>query len=207
MKPVRLTAWLPFAALLGAAPLGAQTALAVAPSETDRSPIVAVGPVLAEAELSEALRSGLPVRMRFRTELWRDELIDDLVADDDFVIVLRYEPIERRYELYDGRSSSAAGYYSSYARVRAALETTYAPDIRPRARGRYYYLASLEVETLALSDLDELESWLRGELTPAVSGGGSVLGAIGNGAKRVFIRVLGLPARRLEARSPVFRIR
>jgi len=193
--------------LLRAAPADAQAPLSVSPSETDRAPVVAVGPVLAEAELSEALRSGLPVRMRFRTELWRDELVDDLVADDNFVIVLRYEPIERRYEVYDGRSGNAAGYYSSYARVRAALETRYQPDMRPRSRGRYYYLASLEVETLALSDLDELESWLRGELTPAVSGGGSVLGAIGNGAKRVFIRVLGLPARRLEARSAPFRIR
>ncbi len=204
MTPARLVILL---LLFRAAPVGAQAALAVSPADGDRSPIVSVGPVLAEAALAEALVSGLPVRMRFRTELWRDELIDDLVADDDFIIVLRYEPIERRYEVYDGRRGAAAGYYSSYARVRAALETRYHLDMRPRSRGRYYYLSNLEVETLALSDLDELESWLRGELTPAVSGGGSVLGAIGNGAKRVFIRVLGLPARRLEARSAPFRIR
>ena len=194
-------------ALALAVPVAAQSQLTVTPADTDRSAIVTVGPVLSEAALAEALRSGLPVRMRFRTELWRDELLDDLVDDDTFVVVLRYEPIERRYEIYDGRRRGATGYYSSYERMRAAVENRYALDVRPRSRGRYYYLASLEVETLALSDLDELQGWLRGELTPAVSGDGSILGAIGNGAKRVFIRVLGLPARRLEARSAPFRIR
>lgn len=195
------------AVLLGLTPAAAQAQLSVAPAGTTRAPMIHVGPVLGEAALAEALQSGLPVRMHFRAELWRDEFFDDLVDDADFVIVLRYEPLERRYEVYDTRRSRTAGLYSSYARMRAGVETYYGIDIRPRSRGRYYYLASLEVETLALSDLDELEGWLRGELTPAVSGGGSVLGAIGNGAKRVFIRVLGLPARRLEARSPPFRIR
>ena len=193
--------------LLLRSPLAAQRPLTVVTSDADRRPIVSVGPVLEEADLAEALRSGLPVRMRFRTELWRNELIDDLVDDAELVVVLRYEPIERRYEVYDGRQGGISGYYSTYARMRAAIETRYPFEIRPRSRGRYYYLASLEVETLALSDLDELEAWLRGELTPAVSGGGSIVGAIGNGAKRVFIRVLGLPARRLEARSAPFRIR
>ena len=190
-----------------ATPVVAQAQLAVSPSDTDRRAIVTVGAVLAEAALAEALQSGLPVRMRFRTELWRDEVLDDLVDDDEFVIVLRYEPIERRYEVYDQRRRGAAGFFSSYDRMRAAIENRYAIEMRPRSRGRYYYLSTLEVETLALSDLDELQGWLRGELTPAVSGTGSILGAIGNGAKRVFIRVLGLPARRIEARSAPFRIR
>ena len=194
-------------ALTRATPASAQARLVVASADADRSPIVSVGPVLAEADLAEAMRSGLPVRMRFRTELWRDEFLDDLVADGEFVLVLRYEPIERRYEVYDGRSGGAAGFYSTYATMRAAVETRYVFDMRPRSRGRYYYLSSVEVETLALSDLQELQSWLRGELSPAVGGDGSVLGAIGNGARRAFIRILGLPARRFEARSAPFRIR
>ena len=193
--------------LLAATPVAAQEPLSVGAAPGDQSAVLSVGPILGEAALAEALHSGLPVRMRFRTELWRDELLDDLVDDAAFILVLRYEPIARRYEVYDSRSGGVAGYYSSYARMRGAIETGYPVPIRPRARGRYYYLASLEVETLALSDLDELQSWLRGELTPAVGGDGSILAAIGNGAKRVFIRVLGLPARRVEARSPPFRIR
>ncbi|HEX6588983.1 MAG TPA: DUF4390 domain-containing protein [Longimicrobiales bacterium] len=194
-------------ALARATPALAQAPLAVAPAEVDRSPVVSVGPVLAEADLAEAMRSGLPVRLRFRTELWRDEFLDDLVADGEFVLVLRYEPIERRYEVYDERRGGAAGFYSTYSRMRAAIETRYGFDMRPRSGGRYYYLSTLEIETLALSDLAELQSWLRGELSPAVTGERSVLGAIGNGARRAFIRILGLPARRHEARSTPFRIR
>ncbi|HUF11612.1 MAG TPA: hypothetical protein VMN78_00765 [Longimicrobiales bacterium] len=195
------------ALLLAASSAAAQEPLTVVPEPVDLSPVLSVGPILGQAALADALRSGLPVRMHFGVELWRDELLDDLVDGAEFVIVLRYEPIARRYEVFDSRRAATIGFYSSYAGMRAAIETSYAVGIRPRGRGRYYYLASLEVETLALSDLDELQGWLRGELTPAVGGGGSILGAIGNGAKRVFIRVLGLPARRVEARSPPFRIR
>lgn len=188
-------------------PAAAQEPFSVTPTGPERAPVLSVGPVLAEAGLAEALESGLPVRMRFRTELWRKELLDDLVDDRDFVLVLRYEPLARRYEVYDSRRGRTAGLYSSYDRMRAAIETQYPLDIGPRSPGRYYYLASLEIETLALSDLDELEGWLRGELSPAVGGGGNILGALGNGVKRLFIRVLGLPTRRLEARSTPFRIR
>jgi hypothetical protein len=195
------------ALLLPLAPAAAQQPFAVRPSDADRSPVLSVGPVLEEDALVEALQSGLPVRLRFRVELWRDELFDDLVDDAEFVIVLRYEPLERRYQVFDSRGERTPRLYSSYVRMRAAIETSYEVPLRPRGRDRYYYLASLEIETLALSDLDELEGWLRGELSPAVTGERSILGAIGAGAKRLFIRVLALPARRLEARSPSFRIR
>lgn len=193
--------------LLRSSPAAAQEPFTVAPSGADHAAVLSVGPVLAEPALAEALVSGLPIRMHFRAELWRDELFDDLVDQAEFVIVLRYEPLERRYQVFDTRLGRTAGLYSSYVRMRGAIETVYGIDVRPRGRGRYYYLASLEVETLALSDLDELEGWLRGELSPAVSGEGSVLGALGAGAKRLFIRVLGLPAKRIESRSPPFRVR
>ena len=195
------------ALLLRLEPAAAQEPFAVRASETDLAPVLSVGPVLAEETLTEALEAGLPLRMRFRVELWRDELLDDLVEDAEFVIVVRYEPLERHYEVFDTRDPGGTRFHGSYSRLRAALETQYGAAITPRRSGRYYYLASLEMETLALTDLEELEGWLRGELTPAVGGQGSVLGAIGTGAKRLFIRVLGLPARTMEARSPAFRIR
>jgi hypothetical protein len=83
----------------------------------------------------------------------------------------------------------------------------YAPAVRPIRPGRYYYIVSLEIETLSLSDLEELERWLRGELEPAVRGGGSVGEALGTGVKRLLLRVLDVPARRYQARSSRFRVR
>ena len=82
----------------------------------------------------------------------------------------------------------------------------YALSLRPSRRGRYYYTGALDIETLSLSDLEELERWLKGELQPAVSGDRSIPGALGQGARRLFIRVLSLPERRLEARSDRFRV-
>ena len=90
--------------------------------------------------------------------------------------------------------------------VRSAVEGSYTPALRPARQGRYYYTALLELETLTLSDLAELERWLKGELQPAVSGDGSVPSAVGQGVKRLLVRVLRLPARRFEARSGWFRV-
>jgi hypothetical protein len=92
----------------------------------------------------------------------------------------------------------------------SALRRTHAPGLLssgPTRAGRYYYLAHLEIETLSLSDLEELERWLQGELGPAVGGGRSLTGAVGEGAKRLLIRLLGLPTRRVEARSDRFEVR
>lgn len=194
------------ALLFAAAPAAAQAPYAVRVAD-DRSALLLVGPVLAEAALIEALEAGLPVRMRFRAELWKDALFDDLVGDGEFVLVVRYEPIERVYQVLDGRRAGAVASFRSFALMRGAVEATYRMDFRPRSTGRYYYLSTLELETLALSDLEELQAWLSGELSPAVAGDGNVLGALGSGARRLFIRVLRLPTRRFEARSPTFRIR
>lgn len=166
-------------------------------------PVLEIGSVLQDAELEEATSSGLPIRLRIRVELWRDGFIDDLEASDSWTVILLFEPLERVY-LVRPRSGRAQR-YASYGGARGALETRYPLDIRPRRSGNYYYTANLEVETLSLSDLDELERWLQGELQPAVTGDRSIPGAVAQGAKRLLIRVLGLPSKHLEARSARFR--
>jgi len=172
----------------------------------DNRPQLRVGALLRDDALRSALQSGLPLRLSARVELWRDELLDELRDQASFTIVVRYEPLERRYIVYSSRDPERAVSYDSYEDARAAIEGVYTLDLQPR-RGRYYYLASVRVETLSLSDLEEVENWLRGELQPAVGGDRSVLSALGTGVKRLFIRVLGLPAREVEARSRPFTVR
>ena len=66
-------------------------------------------------------------------------------------------------------------------------------ELTPRRRGsRYYYNLTLDVEALSVSDLDQLERWLRGELRPAVRGENSPLTAIGSGALTLVTRILGV---------------
>jgi hypothetical protein len=167
--------------------------------------VLRVRDVLADQELEEAVRSGLPLRMRFLVELWRDAFFDDLVATEQWTAVLTYDALSQQYVVRT-RSDARARVFPDFASARKAIETAYAVALRPPRRGRYYYTGSLDIETLSLSDLEELERWLKGELQPAVSGDRSIPGAIGQGARRLFIRVLSLPERRLEARSDRFRV-
>jgi hypothetical protein len=143
--------------------------------------------------------------MRFLVELWRDAFFDELVATEQWTTVLTYDALSKQY-VARARADARARVFPDFATARAAIETAYAAALRPQRRGRYYYTGALDIETLSLSDLEELERWLKGELQPAVSGNRSIPGAIGQGARRLFIRVLSLPERRLEARSERFRV-
>jgi hypothetical protein len=189
------------------APAGAAAqSLSVGPdANAGHRAILRVRDILADDELEDAVRSGLPLRMRFLVELWRDGFFDELVATEQWTAVLTYDALSEQYVVRT-RADARARVFADFAAARAAIETAYAVSLRPARRGRYYYTGALDIETLSLSDLEELERWLKGELQPAVSGDRSIPGAIGQGARRLFIRVLSLPERRLETRSDRFRV-
>lgn len=183
----------------------AQEPLSVSADASDGRAIVRLGPVLADRQLLDAATSGLPIRLRVRTELWRDGFFDDLVETSRWTAVLVYEPLRRQYYVRPLDERGPARTFATYERARSAIEGDLPVRLRPRTAGRYYYTSTLEIETLSVSDLQELERWLQGELQPAVGGEESIPGAIGQGAKRLLIRVLGVPTKRVEARSDRFR--
>ena len=76
----------------------------------------------------------------------------------------------------------------------------------PGADGRWYYVVNAEVETISLSDLQELRRWLRGELAPTVAGDENVENAMARGVRHLVVRVFRLPARRYRDRTPSFRV-
>lgn len=186
------------------APVAQQSALAVSWDSASGRARLRIGPVLATDELEDATRSGLPVRVRVRIELWRDGFIDDLEGTEAWSTVLLYEPLERQYIVRPARGPARR--FPDYRSARAGIEAEYDVNVRPSREGNHYFTATLEIETLSLSDLEELERWLQGELRPAVTGDRSVTGAVSEGAKRLLIRMLGLPARRVETRSGRFRV-
>jgi hypothetical protein len=193
--------------LLCAGEVAAQSSLTVTsdPNAGHRG-VLRVRDILADDELEDAIRSGLPLRLRFRVELWRDALFDDLISTEQWTAVLTFDPLSELYVVRIRADAPRARAFTDFAAARAVVETAYPVSLKPQRRGRYYYTGSVDIETLSLSDLEELERWLKGELQPAVSGDRSLPGAIGQGARRLFIRVLSLPERRLEARSERFRM-
>jgi hypothetical protein len=195
-----------FVTLAGAGSVSAQQPLLDVSSDAqDQRAVVRLGPVLAADELRDAAMSGLPIRLRVRTELWKDEMFDDLVQTATWSAILVYEPLNRRFYMRPTETRATARQFATWDLARAAIEGEIPIRLRPRKPGRYYYTSTLEIETLSVSDLKELERWLQGELQPAVEGDQSIPGAIGVGAKRLLIRVLGVPTRRIEARSGRFR--
>lgn len=169
-------------------------------------PVVRVGPVLNVASLEDAARSGVPVRVRIRVELWRDRLFDQLVDSTSWSTVIVYEPLGEQFFARSLPAGTGGRRFDSFAAARTAVEGSYTLPLQPSAPGRYYYTATLQVETLSLSDLDELERWLQGELQPAVSGQRPVPRAVGQGARRLVLRLLDLPQRRIDARSDRFQL-
>ena len=172
----------------------------------DARAVLRLQDALSDRELENAARSGLPLRIRFRVELWKDAFVDKQLGAQEWLIALTFDPLSELFLVRSRANTGTAHAFTDYKSARAAVETAYGIALRPNAAGRYYYTASVDIETLSLSDLDELERWLRGELQPAVTGGASLPGAIGQGARRLFMRVLSVPERRFEARSQRFQI-
>jgi hypothetical protein len=163
--------------------------------------LIETGPLLEDEALRGALDSALPLRFHLRVELWRRGLVDRLSSADEVAIAILQDP------LTGGFTIEAPGMQRRLPTLAAAhevLERQLSTTLRPDRSGRYYYLAALEVETLSLSDLEELRRWLRGEVAPALGGQSPPTRALERGLRRLMIRVIGLPTRRYEARSSNF---
>lgn len=194
------------AAVLAVSSLQAQSVVVSHDAANQQRGVLRLIDALADDELEDAVRSGLPLRARFRVELWKDGAIDNLLGAEQWTTVLTFDPLSEQYVVRTRAPAATARSFADYRSARTAIEGAYLVSLRPTGRGRYYYTAAVDIETLSLSDLDELERWLKGELQPAVSGDRSLPSALGQGARRLFMRVLSLPERRFEGRSDRFRL-
>lgn len=205
----RLAVWLALILLLpsGATPVGAQeesTPVTLEVNE-DGTLSVQVADLLRDGGLRRALHSGLPLRIRLQVALWRDRFFDSEEGRAEWRATVVYDPLDLTYHV-ETSSGDGGVTVSTLAAAGQALSRRFQIPLRPRPDRRYYYMGTLEVETLSLSDLEELQRWLRGDLAPAVSGEEPVENAVGTGVRRLMVRMLGLPARRYRVRTSTFRI-
>ena len=168
-------------------------------------PIVQASGLMRDNTFTGALRNGFPVRFAFRLSLWRDAALFDRLereAEWDAVVVL--DPVDLRYQLL--RSGGSIEAVNDLAALTSELARPFTVDLLPAGSGndRFYYVATLTIESLSLSVLEEVERWLTGDLGRAITQRGDVGNAFSRGARLALIRLSGLPRRVLTARTGRF---
>lgn len=174
-------------------------------------PVVRSVGMLASARMRELLRSGFPARLHYRVELWGDgRWVDELQRTAEWDVVVRYRPTERQYEVVQlvGTRPLSLGLFERVEDAESAVARPLrVPMAAPAVTRRYYYRVTLDVETLSISDLDEVERWLRGDLSPAVRGTANAGSAVTRGIRTLAARLLGGERREYGARTASFAIR
>ena len=191
----------------GTAPLAAQRRVQLTvtvPTATAPGLVTATG-LFGDPEMRELIRSGFPASLRFRLELWRaGGLFNDLVGTHEWELIVQYDPSGQRYRVVRrlGGRLEDLGSFATLATAQAMLERPLRITLLPDRGGRrYYYNFVLDISALSVSDMDQLERWLRGVR------GGTAAGALGSGVRTLMLRMLGGENRHYDRRSGQFVVR
>lgn len=164
---------------------------------------------LVESEQVKSLiENGFPAHLHFRLERWKTgRWFDNLRATSEWDAVLRFDLLTKRYQVYRvvGLKSSMLGEFADFSAANDLVGAAFNPAIPPPSKGELsYYSVVVEVETLSMRDIDEVERWLRGELKPAIRGQRNPGTAVTHGVGTLVLRLLGGDKRRYEAKSGRF---
>lgn len=186
---------------LGAAAGAAAQSPALSVTISGQTPRVQATALLADGKFAGLMRSGFPLRLHFRLELWRERSgwFDQFVSDASWDALVRHDPLADDFVLY--RTGGEVTRYATPETLEKALDIPFRVRLLPKGPGNYYFLCRLEITTLNDTDLDELTRWLKGDVGSAVSGEGNLGQALARGAQRALVRIAGLPKLTLEARS------
>jgi hypothetical protein len=173
-----------------------------------QAPSVVGKNLLADPTTRELLRNGFPTKLRYKVELWREKgLFNDIEGSTEWEVLVQYDPATQLYRAVrrNGKQLEDFGGFTTLTSAEEPLSRPYRVPLRPRDQGgRYYYNVFLDITTLDVSDLDELQRWLRGEFQPAVHGKTNPASALKNGLGTLLSRLLGGERRHYEQRSETF---
>ena len=155
-----------------------------------------------DPEMRELVRAGFPISLKFRLELWRPGgLFNDLESSHEWELIVAYDPSRQRYGVVrrQGGHMEDMGSFATLSTAQSVLERPLRISLLPRREGRrYYYNYALDIAALSVSDMDQLERWLRGVR------GTTAASAVGSGVRTLMLRMLGGENRHYERRSPTF---
>jgi hypothetical protein len=188
---------------LGAGALAAQSPTLSVTRDGTVARVQATG-LLGDGKFVDLMRSGFPLRLHYRLEMWRERSawFDRYVTGVEWDAVARQDPIAEEFILI--RPGGSITRYNTTEDLAAALALPYRVTLEARGGGQFYLVGRLEVTTLNDTDLEELTRWLKGDVTPAVSGRENLGQALAHGAQRALVRIAGLPTLTLEGRSAPF---
>jgi hypothetical protein len=191
----------------GAAPLAAQRRVTLGvtpPASASSGPIVTSANLFADPDMRDLVRSGFPASLRFRLELWRvGGLFNDLEGQQEWELIIQYDPSAQRYRVVQRQNGRVedVGSFATLATAQSILERPLRSPLMPeRAGSRYYYSIPLDIEAVSVSDMDQLERWLRGARS-----GGTAASALGSGVRTLMLRMLGGERQHYTGRSATFR--
>jgi hypothetical protein len=172
-------------------------------------PSVRSSSLITDGAMLDLVRNGFPAHLHYKLERWSTGgFFDDVTALAEWDAVVRYDALAKVFQVYRavGKKTTFLGSFSDIVAAEAVIDLPFPAPIQPPKKGKKsYYNLVLDIETLSLTELDEVERWLRGELKPAVRGKKNPGTAVGRGVRTVMVRLLGGEKRRYEARSGTFR--
>jgi hypothetical protein len=186
-------------------PLLAQRRVAlevIPPAGAGGAPTVTTTNLFGDPDMRDLVRSGFPASLRFRLELWRaGGLFNDLESQQEWELIVQYDPSAQRYRVVRRQRGRVEdlGSFATLSTAQAMLERPLRAGLLPERDGaRYYYILVLDVEALSVSDMAQLERWLRGVR------GGTAASALGSGVRTLMLRMLGGEKQHYNGRSPTF---
>lgn len=184
----------------------AQNQLAVtviAPTLTSPATAAVTG-VLSDKAFDKVMRSGFPVRVHVKAELWHNRsFLDEITAESEWDFFVKFDTFESVYYVVRivGDSITQLGPFAKLAAAQQTAEIPFALRLPTPPRGRDSYISvQADVQTIEMSDLDELMSWLRGDARKAVQGKKNPTTVVGGALRSLGSRLLGAEVRHLEGR-------
>lgn len=173
-------------------------------------PLIVARDMLSGTRTREPLAAGFPARFHFTVALWSEGSLGDQAERlAEYDVLVNYIAMEKKYQVVQVMNDRplSLGKFDRVEDAEGAIaRPTRAPISAFPSKHRLYYRVTLDVAILQLSDLDEVNRWLKGELEPVIHGKRDPGTAITRSIRMLASRLLGGDTREFEAETGTFRM-
>ena len=162
-------------------------------------------------DLLSYMKKGVPISFDYKLELWKSRAgwLDQLVDNAAIVYRLRYDTWEKGYTIISVQADMTVEHILEEDREATDLvkSSGYLRMSVDDLSGQYYIIGKLTIKTMSLSNLKEVESWLKGEISGAKKP--KIRDAPDKFSEFLFntaLKITGLKNISEEVRSPFFEI-